>query len=154
MRGALLLILVLGLIGTGTELILLEHYEHAWQLAPLALIALALGVLVWYGIKRTAFAIVTLQVLMVLFVAAGGLGLWLHYTTNSEFALETDPALVGLSLFTKSMYGATPALAPGAMIHLGLIGLVYTFRHPRTRPETGAVAGGDTPDVRRQEWEM
>jgi hypothetical protein len=152
MRGALLAILIIGLLGTGIELILLEHYEHAWQLAPLALIALALGVIVWYGLKRTSSAIITLQVLMVLFVAAGTLGLWLHYTTNSEFALELDPSLAGFALFRKAIYGATPALAPGAMIQLGLVGLVYTLRHPRTR--SVADEGGGTPTVRRQEWEM
>ena len=152
MRGALLAILTIGLLGTGIELILLEHYEHAWQLAPLALIALALGVLVWYGLKRTSSAIITLQLLMVLFVAAGALGMWLHYTTNTEFALELDSSLDGLALFRKAIYGATPALAPGAMIQLGLIGLVYTFRHPRTR--SVVVADGGTPTMGRQEWEM
>jgi hypothetical protein len=150
MRGALLAILIVGLVGTGIELILLEHYEHAWQIVPLALIALALGALVWYGLKRDASAIIMLQVLMVLFVAAGTLGIWLHYTVNSEFALEMDSSLVGFGLFRTAIYGATPALAPGAMIQLGLIGFVYTFRHPRTRPE----AGGGTLTVGRQEWEM
>ena len=149
MRGALLFILVIGLLGTGTELILLKHYEHAWQFAPLVLIALALFVLVWYALKRTASGIVALQVLMVLFLAGGLLGLWLHYTTNTEFALEVEPALSGRALFWKSITGATPALAPGAMIHLGLIGLVYTFRHPRTR--TDAAAG--TTVVRSDEWQ-
>ena len=26
--------------------------------------------------------------------------------------------------------GATPTLAPGAMVELGLLGLAYTYRHP------------------------
>jgi hypothetical protein len=36
----------------------------------------------------------------------------------------------GMDLLSKAMTGAAPALAPGAMIQLGLLGLVYTFRHP------------------------
>ena len=33
-----------------------------------------------------------------------------------------DPALHGLDLFWSALRGATPALAPGAMAQLGLIG--------------------------------
>ena len=42
-----------------------------------------------------------------------------------------DPALSGMALFQKAILAkAPPALAPGAMTQLGLIGLAYTFRHP------------------------
>jgi hypothetical protein len=47
-----------------------------------------------------------------------------------EFELETYPSISGLALFKEAMMGATPALAPGTMIELGLIGLAYTYRHP------------------------
>ena len=30
----------------------------------------------------------------------------------------------------RELRGATPALAPGAMVQLGLLGLAFTFRHP------------------------
>jgi len=36
----------------------------------------------------------------------------------------------GFELFKESMMGATPALAPGMMAHLGLLGLALTYRHP------------------------
>ena len=39
----------------------------------------------------------------------------------------------------ERLTGATPALAPGAMVQLGLIGLAYTFRHPALR--SAATAG-------------
>jgi hypothetical protein len=42
-----------------------------------------------------------------------------------------NPALAGFELVRESLSGATPALAPGTMIQLGLIGLAYTYRHPR-----------------------
>ena len=33
-------------------------------------------------------------------------------------------------LVWKALRGATPALAPGALAQLGLLGLLYTYRHP------------------------
>ena len=56
----------------------------------------------------------------------------LHFQVNIEFQLEMDPALSRhWRSFQKAILAKTPpALAPGAMIQLGLIGLAYTFRHP------------------------
>ena len=67
------------------------------------------------------------------FVAAGLLGTWLHYRGNVEFELERTPTLAGWALFRAAMEGATPSLAPGTMIHFGLIGLLFTWRHPAWR---------------------
>ena len=67
---------------------------------------------------------------MILFVLSGGVGLWLHYHGNAEFELEMYPSLKGAELFWESVTGATPTLAPGTMLELGLLGLAYTFRHP------------------------
>jgi hypothetical protein len=39
----------------------------------------------------------------------------------------------GLKLFKAAITGATPALAPGSLIQMGLLGLAYTFRHPALR---------------------
>jgi hypothetical protein len=57
-------------------------------------------------------------------------GLYLHYRGNVEFALERDPSLSGARLLWKALRGATPALAPGALSQLGLLGLLYTYGHP------------------------
>lgn len=127
-----LAILVLGLTGTAAELILLQHYEDGWQIVPIALIGLALAVLVSHGLTRGAASVRALQVLMVLFVVSGLVGMGLHHDANAEFELEMDASLSGFRLFTESLSGATPALAPGTMVHLGLLGLVYTYRHPRS----------------------
>jgi hypothetical protein len=57
--------------------------------------------------------------------------MYLHFEVNMEFQREMDPALAGMALFQKAILAKSPpALAPGAMIQLGLIGLAYTFRHP------------------------
>jgi hypothetical protein len=71
---------------------------------------------------------------MVLFVVAGALGVYYHYVANVDFQREVDPSVQGMALFWKAMSAKTPpALAPGAMAQLGLIGLAYTFRHPAGR---------------------
>lgn len=130
-RHILLFTLVLGLVGTGIELLLLEHFEEWRQMIPLGLIACALLVLAWHGVHRGPAPVRALQVLMIIFAIAGATGLTLHYKGNVEFELEMYPTRSGLELFRKAMMGATPALAPGSMIQIALIGLAYSCRHPR-----------------------
>jgi hypothetical protein len=67
---------------------------------------------------------------------------FLHYQGNVEFQMEIDPTQHGSELFWKVMRAkAPPALAPGLMAQLGLLGLIYAFRHPsagdRADPFTG-----------------
>jgi hypothetical protein len=50
------------------------------------------------------------------------------------------PDLAGWKLFKDSMMGATPALAPGAMLQIGLVGLAWTFRHPAFKPQSEALS--------------
>ena len=130
LRQILLATLVLGLVGVGLELLLLEHFEDWRQQTPLALIAGALVVLVWHGLHRSPASLRVLQVLMTVFIAAGAFGLVFHYQGNVEFELEMHPSASGFDLFREAIMGATPALAPGTMIQLGLIGLAYSYRHP------------------------
>ena len=67
-------------------------------------------------------------------------GVVLHFRGNMSFQLDMDPAMAGWDLFSKVMHAkAPPALAPGAMVQLGLLGLIYTFRHPAIEP------AGDVP---------
>jgi hypothetical protein len=70
---------------------------------------------------------------MGLYVAAGVLGVYLHLRGNFEFERERDPSLGGSALLWEAMRGATPALAPGALAQLGLVGLAFAFRHPALR---------------------
>jgi hypothetical protein len=129
-RRILLIIFTVGLVGTAIELLLLEHTEKVAQLTPLALIAIGAAALAWSFAARRPASMRVLQLTMMLFVLSGLVGIFLHYRGNVEFELEMYPSLKGLSLFKKSIQGATPALAPGTMIQLGLIGLAYTYRHP------------------------
>ena len=135
----LLVILILGLVGTGTELVLLQHYQNGWQAVPLALIGLALASLIWHGASIGTASVRALQALMALFLFSGLIGVGLHLNVNAEFELEKDSSLAGYRLFKESLSGATLALAPGSMVQLGLIGLVFTYRHPRLSPGDAAV---------------
>src|ERR1041385_163676 len=132
-RRILLGILVLGLAGTEVELLLLGHYDGFWQIVPLVLIGVAVLVLAWYGVTRSRASIRALQVMMGIFLLSGGAGVLLHYRGNVEFELERMPSLSGLGLFWQAIRGATPTLAPGTMLQLGLVGLAYTYRHPSLR---------------------
>jgi len=131
LRRALLLVLFVGLLGTGTDLILLEHFEDQLQFIPLILLGLGLLVLAWQAIHPGRVSVRALQVLMGLFLIAGLLGLVLHYRGSMEFQLEVNPDLAGLELFLKAIRAkAPPALGPGAMIYLGLLGLAYAHQYP------------------------
>jgi len=134
LRRLLLALVAIGLIGTAADLLLLDHYENGWQVAPLALIGIALPVVVWMVVRESVAAVTTMRVIMVLFVLAGCLGIMLHFNGNREFQHELDPTLAGWALVTKIMKAkAPPALAPAGMIQLGLLGLLSTYRHPSLR---------------------
>ena len=131
MRRLLLLILFIGIVGLTVELLFLQHDEEPTQLIPLVLLAAGFAVAVWHAVQRGPWSLIVLQVVMVLFIVAGLLGIVMHYGANVEFQREIDPSLGGMALFWKAMAAKTPPpLAPGSMSQLGLIGLAYSYGHP------------------------
>ena len=131
LRAWLLALLAFGMAGTALELLLLAHFENRWQLVPLVLIAAAFGVIGWHLARRDTVSLRALQATMALFIAAGAAGTWLHYHGAAEFQLEIDASQRGWTLMKKVMTAkAPPVLAPGVMMQLGWLGLLYTFRHP------------------------
>lgn len=131
-RLGLLVILLLGLAGTEVELLLLKHTDGFWQIAPLALIGLAIVALAVHALAPSVGTVRALQALMLIFLVSGIVGIALHYRGNVEWELERMASLSGLELFKHAVMGATPTLAPGTMAQLGLVGLLYTYRHPAT----------------------
>jgi hypothetical protein len=149
-RRILLLVLVIGILGTATELLLLKHDEGPIQLIPLVLLGGALAACVWQMVKPGRASLSALQILMLLFILASVLGLYAHFAANVEFQREVDPSIAGMALFWKAITAKTPpALAPGAMAQLGLIGLAYAYRHPSGRAFSPPVRPGEHVGVAR-----
>ena len=130
LRQLVLALVLLGIVGLEVELALLRHTESLSQWIPhIALVVGAIVTVAAYLRPRTA-VLRAFQAVMALYLVVGVIGIYLHYRGNVEFALERDPSLSGLGLLWKALRGATPALAPGALAQLGLLGLLYTYRHP------------------------
>jgi hypothetical protein len=132
-RDLLLGIIVFGILGLVAELLLQEHTESWQQWIPLVLLGLGLATSGLVYLRPSSGALNAFRALMVMFVLAGALGVYLHFAGNVEFEIERTPELSGLPLIWKSLKGATPALAPGALAQLGLLGLLYGYRHPAGR---------------------
>jgi hypothetical protein len=133
LRRLLLGVILFGLAGTATDLLLLGHYEDAWQVIPLVVAGLgALACVALVAGRSAPLPAATLRLfqgIMLLLVASGVAGMVLHYRANMEFKLEMDPSLSGWALFSSVVRAkAPPALAPGTMVLLGLLGLVSSFR--------------------------
>jgi hypothetical protein len=139
-RAALLGIFLFGALGTLAELLLLDHTGEPPQWVPLVLLGTSVLVLAWYGLARSAASVRIFRGLMVLFAAAGMLGVVLHFRGNLEFERELHPEATSVELLVGALKGATPALAPGTMTMLGLIGLLYAYGHPSLRPSHAAPA--------------
>ena len=134
LRRLILLLLTFGLIALFGELIALGHYEDWKQFIPLTMIGVTLLAVVWHVASGAAPSVRVLQIVFVLLIVTGATGIILHYRSNVEFQLEVSPGLVGWELIKKALNAkAPPALAPGVMAQLGVLGLIYTFRHPALR---------------------
>jgi len=130
LRQLLLALVLIGIVGLQVELALLRHAESATQWIPH--IALMIGLIATAAVYfRPATATLRVfQAIMAAFLLVGAIGVCLHLRGNVEFALERDPSLTGAGLIWKALRGATPALAPGALAQLGLLGLLYSYKHP------------------------
>jgi hypothetical protein len=130
LRQLLLALVLIGIVGLEIELALLRHAESFTQWIPH--VALLIGLLITVAVyfRPGTATLRAFQIVMWIFLVVGGLGLYLHFRGNVEFARERSPTLHGAMLIWKALRGATPALAPGALAQLGLLGLVYTYRHP------------------------
>ena len=128
LRRWILVIILLGIIGTVTELLLLEHYEEPLQYVPLVLLAAALLVMAWLAASYNAASLRAMQIVMVLYVLSGFAGFIAHFVGSAEYQLELDPDMSTLDMLEKILHAkAPPLLAPGMMLQLGLLGLAYVY---------------------------
>jgi hypothetical protein len=130
LRQLMLAVVLLGILGLEVELALLKHAESLTQWIPHLALFVGLVATVAVYLRPGAATLKAFQGVMLIFLVVGVLGVFLHLKGNVEFALERDPSLTGAKLIWKALRGATPALAPGALAQLGLLGLLYTYKHP------------------------
>ena len=95
-------------------------------------LAAAVPVLLWHAVAPSRRTVRTVQLLMAAFVVSGIVGVGLHYDGNVEFESELHPKDAGMTFLRHVIAGATPLLAPGSMVLLGLLGIAHTYRHPST----------------------
>ena len=129
-RKLLLAALAIGVMGTIGELILLRHIDEPAQWIPVVALVVALPVLIRHASSPSRATVRVLQALMALFLVLGVVGVGLHYDGNVEFERELHPSERGWEFLRKTVAGATPVLAPGSMVLLGLVGLAHAYRHP------------------------
>jgi hypothetical protein len=134
-RRSLLAILIIGLIGTEIELFLLKHTDGFWQIVPLGLVGAAIVVVAWCAFTDNSASLRVLDVVMIAFIASGAAGVVLHFKGNIEWERERTPGISGSPLVRQALMGATPTLAPGTMLQLGLVGLIYSYVRRRERPK-------------------
>jgi hypothetical protein len=103
-----LALVALGTVGMCIELVLLEHYRDPNQLIPLSVGGVTLLIVMWAAIAPGIVAVRTLQFAMLVYVGCAIVGGTLHLQADVE----------------------APALAPGLMAQLGLLGLLATYQHP------------------------
>ena len=129
-RSIILAVILMGLAGTGLELVFVDHFESTAQWVPVVLICLALLVLGAYSLVGAAALLRVFQAVMIMFILSGLAGIALHYQHDVEKAEKDHPGIRGAELIQTAVAGEAPLLAPGAMIELGILGLAYVFRHP------------------------
>jgi hypothetical protein len=113
--------------GTLTELFLLEHTEEFYQLIPVILLGITFLATIGMLLKPGKGMVTTYRIIMALCLVSALVGIFLHYQANVEFVLERHPKYAGMTLFKEAVMGALPALAPGAMAQMSLIGLLATL---------------------------
>jgi len=129
-RRFLLASLSVGVVGTAAELILLGHVDSAAQWIPVVALAAAVPLLLWHAARPDRLTVRLIRLLMCAFIVFGVVGVGLHYDGNVEFERELHPKDAGLTFLRHTIAGATPVLAPGSMVLLGLLGIAHTYRHP------------------------
>ena len=139
----MLAVAAVGALGTLTELLLLAHYEGAFQTIPVVLLLVCLVIIVWHAGRPSATTVRLLQGAMLLLVAAGTAGVAFHFNGAAAFQLEIDPSLTRSALFAKVIrVHAPPLLAPASLVQLALVGLIHTYQHPRlARPHAETIQG-------------
>lgn len=143
LRALLLALVGVGALGLLTELTLIGHWTAAPQFVPLLTLAAALAATVVVAVRPSRTTVSAFRAVMAVAVLAGLGGIGFHFFDNWAFEREVTPDASAVALLWPVLRGATPLLAPGSLVQLGLAGLVTTYRHPAFHPPDPRSAAGD-----------
>lgn len=115
---------------TPVELVLSKHYGDPAQFIPFVMVALTLLAIILVYHTPSAKLLRLFRGLMGLLFVVSVVGVFFHLRGNLEVIREIHPETSGGLLVWKVLSGAAPALAPGLLAQVGLLGLIYTYRHP------------------------
>lgn len=118
LRRGMLALVVLGTAGVSVELVALEHYTDWNQRIPLVVAAGGLLAAAAMILASGLAALRIWQFTMLVFVGTGVTGITMHVDVVSDTV-------------------SPPILAPSLFVQLGLLGLLYTFRHPAAGEDRG-----------------
>jgi hypothetical protein len=129
LRPLILVIMGIGTLGILGELLLLEHYrfDSQWIAVTLTVLTGVCSVTLVFNLNARVMRVVQLALLLV--VLGSAFGVLEHVKTNYD-RMEKGSNVSGLSLIWQALKGSAPALAPGALAQLGLLGLLFTHKHP------------------------
>jgi hypothetical protein len=130
LRRALLWLLLLGAVGTLADLALTKHWKEPTQWPPLVLLVAIGSAAGWALAAGSRAAWRAVQGVSWACLPATAAGLFFHVRANVEWARDDNAALAGWPLVRDTLFGTLPTLAPGAMLYLGLIGLLAAWRVP------------------------
>jgi len=124
---ALLIFLFLH-VGLILELVLIGHYKSFWQFFPL--ISLGLGLV---SLLPGFSSLLPVKFFYLVTIVSGIAGVFLHLKNNWEFELEMYAGIETGELIARSLSGALPALAPGTLIPVGLMGFHLLQLKPKDK---------------------
>lgn len=135
LRRVLLALALLGVLATATELALIGHWGSTARVIPWGLLLLAGATLLLAAWKPGVRTLRSLQVALVIVALGSGVGVLEHAAGNLATTREVadGAALAPKELVLGTLTGGAPALAPGILVQVALLGLAFTYRHPALR---------------------
>ena len=113
------------LLGTLTELYLINHYTEIFQIIPIVCITFSIFsfVVLIFKVSRSTVKLFKFSLFTTSLI--GLLGVFFHLNSNYEFEKEMKPSSDSWGLFVESLSGALPALAPLNLVILSMVGYSY-----------------------------
>jgi len=129
-RTFMLLLSVLALVTTLTELWLQDHTRSWAQWIPWALCTIGLVALVPALLRPGRSTLLALRGAMLLVALGGLVGIGFHFMENLGFQQDIHPNAAFGTIIIDALKGAAPLLAPGTLVFAALLALVAAYAHP------------------------